>query len=103
MLPYAAFHLGLHCLPKYKPGIQNSKILRHFWCQFKPNVRIPMSGKSTLNIYSTNFWAYEPKEAVRVVLFCSLINQRVQPFSYQSEGATFLLSIRGCNLSLILF
>ena len=60
-----------------------------------------MSGKSTLNIYSTNFWAYEPEEAVRVVLFCSLINQRVQPFSYQSEGATFLLSIRGCNLSLI--
>ena len=26
MLPYAAFHLGLHCLPKYPfTGIQNEK------------------------------------------------------------------------------
>ena len=48
-----------------------------------------MSGKSTLNIFSTNFWAYEPEKAVRVVLFCSLINQRVQLFSYQSEGETY--------------
>ena len=48
-----------------------------------------MSGKSTLNIIRTIFWAYEPEKAERVVLFCSLINQRVQPFSYQSEGATY--------------
>ena len=27
MLPYAAFHLGLHCLPKYQYiGIQNEKV-----------------------------------------------------------------------------
>ena len=42
MLPYAAFHLGLHCLPKYLfTGTQNEKYLSKYSEPSLENIEVP--------------------------------------------------------------